>query len=82
MTVNVKHSFQLYCGAGGGAGGFIRLEIGKYRRQERGGYSSHHGVLNINEEFFQKYNTKTNPIFFFINYGFFPEKYFSCFISL
>ena len=37
-------------------------------------------VFDKDEEFFQKYNTKTNPIFFFINYGFFPEKYFSCFI--
>ena len=37
-------------------------------------------IFDKNEEFFQKYNTKTNPIFFFINYGFFPEKYFSCFI--
>ena len=37
-------------------------------------------IIDKDEEFFQKYNTKTNPIFFLINYGFFPEKYFSCFI--
>ena len=37
-------------------------------------------IVNKDEEFFQKYNTKTNPIFFFINYSFFPEKYLSCFI--
>ena len=37
-------------------------------------------IIDKDEEFFQKYNTKTSPIFFFINYGFFPEKYFSSFI--
>ena len=37
-------------------------------------------IVNKDEEFFQKYNTKTNPIFFFINYSFFPEKYLSFFI--
>ena len=37
-------------------------------------------IINKNEEFFQKYNTKTNPILFFLNYNFFPEKYYSCFI--
>ena len=37
-------------------------------------------IIDKNEEFFQKYNTRTNPIFFLINYGFFPDKYFSCFI--
>lgn len=37
-------------------------------------------IIEKNEEFLQKYNTKTNPILFFMNYNFFPEKYYSCFI--
>ena len=36
--------------------------------------------LEKKEQFFQKYNSKSNPIYFFINYSFFPEDYYSCLI--
>ena len=36
--------------------------------------------LEKKEQFFQKYNSKSNPIYFFINYSFFPKDYYSCLI--
>tara|TARA_B100000242_G_scaffold106183_1_gene73472 strand:+ start:128 stop:1153 length:1026 start_codon:yes stop_codon:yes gene_type:complete len=52
---------------------------GLYIDKEEVFFNSYKNIAN-NEQFFQKYNSKNNPILFFINYSFFPEDYKSCFI--
>ena len=52
---------------------------GLYIDKEEVFFNSYKNIAN-NGQFFQKYNSKNNPILFFINYSFFPKDYKSCFI--